>query len=407
MRIDCLGTNRKSKCLHRLQERVTPLDDGERIHDDITLLNAPNRAAFDYPTRRRRPEVDSNANSEQSVSEDTTPITPSGRRTSSIANRARRARTFPISSVAPIKANPAAAILISEGSGADVSIPSLLMEDDFSEEVLFEDPVMKVVSHGADDLDPNQVDHVFPVRRRTDYMNGFVHTTGEDSRNSQNFRNNDANIANNSSRSRYVNVSISGFPSSSQTRTTAGYFDARECNTLLGVTSQTPSTLMQTITPNIERSNSRLKYSSRPPAQSSWDIECLQVGQLNTATETHFTRDTDDFQTYEAHTLTNSMMLPGQGFTMATITELQSREIPEIQLLEPYGPGNLNFYGDFQWLKDNDSDKYSEMDLHLSWDDGLTFPRDPHFSFLENENSTSGSSLTPPSDDADRDSSSQ
>ncbi|MCJ1384878.1 hypothetical protein MMC17_007996 [Xylographa soralifera] len=394
----------KRKCLHRLQERAIPSEDVEITQEDVTIASVRNRAAFDYPTRRRRPEVDSIATSVQSVSEDARSISFSGRRTSSIQYGTSRARRLSIPSTTRIRANPVVASPIFEGSGVERGLPSVTVRSNFSQEVLPEYQTAITVSFGARTLDNDQSNHAPPIQpHHNDILRGLVLATGEYTRNLQITPYHELNGAstnadqmflvndNDLSHNHHENSPSTAFPSLSQTRTTTAYINTNDCSTLQGATSQAPCTPILTNT------------SSEQPAQSSYDIECFQVGQFHTTTENQITRDTDYSRTHGVYTVPHSATLPGQAFSMANAMQQRSRGMPEIDLLEPYGPGDLNLYGDFQWLNDCGTEKSSEMDMDLSWEDGQMVASDSGFSFLESGDSTSGSSLTPPSDGSGRD----
>ncbi|MCJ1317312.1 hypothetical protein MMC15_002635 [Xylographa vitiligo] len=320
-----------------------------------------NRAAFDFPTRRKRPEVDNVVTSEQSIPEDARPLTLSDQRTLRIQNITERARTLSISSITRIRANSVAASSTLGGSGAEADLPSTPTRSTFSREVLPEYQTVTTVSHDTRVLDTDQPDHVPSIQRRHNaFWRSLVLETGERTRDSYITRHDEpkgaptnvdqtiVSIPNNLSHSGHENAPYAISPRLSQTRTISGYIDINDRNALQGVTSQAPSSLMLMDIPHTRHSDAAL--------------------------------------------------------SIAVATRQQSRETPDIELLEPYGPGDLNLYGDFQWLDDGGTEKSSEMDMEPSWEEGLIFPSYSGSSFLDNANSTSGSNLTPPYDDSGKDS---
>ncbi|MCJ1281763.1 hypothetical protein MMC26_001086 [Xylographa opegraphella] len=377
---------RKKKCLHRLREQ-----------EDTTIASARNRTAFDYPTRRRRHEIDSISTGEESVSEETKTTTSPNRRTSSIRYGDRRARKLPTSNYTRIRVDP---LTTSPTSGPSIPVGSSL-----SREVLPESQIATTLGHGTRALDVDQFDHFLPIRPHyPDLLGRAEIANSEHARNTHTTPCNGTRtsadqllvpIANNASHEHDPHTAS---PSFSQTRT-AGNRGIDDHNPLQYVASQAANTPMLMGIPDTGPSDSAWAICPEQSPQSSRDIQCHQVREIHTTTESQVTLDEDYSQWYGAYTPANPATVPGQAFSMAIATRQQSQSTPDIELLEPYGPGDLNLYGDFPWLDNDDIEKSAEMDVDLSWEAGRKVPCHSGFS-VESGNSTSGSSLTPPSDNS-------
>ena len=237
-----------------------------------------NRAAFDFPTRRKRPEVDNVVTSEQSIPEDARPLTLSDQRTLRIQNITERARTLSISSITRIRANSVAASSTLGGSGAEADLPSTPTRSTFSREVLPEYQTVTTVSHDTRVLDTDQPDHVPSIQRRHNaFWRSLVLETGERTRDSYITRHDEpkgaptnvdqtiVSIPNNLSHSGHENAPYAISPRLSQTRTISGYIDINDRNALQGVTSQAPSSLMLMDIPHTRHSDAVLAFSSEQP----------------------------------------------------------------------------------------------------------------------------------------------
>ncbi|MCJ1395687.1 hypothetical protein MMC18_008573 [Xylographa bjoerkii] len=331
----------KRKCLHRLQERASPADGVEIIQGDMSIANARKRVAFDYPIRRRRPKIDNSATSEHAVSQNARSTTPC-RKTSSIQNGTRRTCRLPRPSISRTRDNQGRTSTLAATPSFEGSGP---------ERSLLSTPV-----------GPN-----FSWEEMPEYQ---IVMTGELSRNPLVVPSNESN----------------GTPETDQSAASQA----------LG--TQTLTNPYQT-----GPSSSVLASSSEQHAVSSWDMESLQVRQSHTTTDNQVTQDSDYPHMQSAFTQSNPVILPRYAVSTAIETQQKSRGTPEVELMEPYGPRNLNLYGDFPWLDNGGTEKSPEMDMDFNWDDNLMFPSDSVFSVLESAESTSGSGFTPPSDDSSRD----
>ncbi|MCJ1397693.1 hypothetical protein MMC11_000889 [Xylographa trunciseda] len=392
----------KKKCLHRLQERAIPSNDTEPTQGDMPIGNTRNRAAFDYPRRHRRPEIDNIAKSEHIVSENAGSMTLSRRKPSSIKSGTKRARRLPTSDISQTRANhgetsPVVASPHFEGTGTGRELSLIAVEPPFPWGVLPEHQIVTAVSPRTDDLHTDQSDFTLPIQSRShDALRERVLATGELSRNPLITLRNQPHGApvnvdqtvvsteNDLTHSLHEDRPSAAFPRMSQMRTRAFHTNTNDHDTSKSASSQAPSTSILTHTPQIGPSSSVLAISSEPHAVSSWDTECLQVEQFHTATEDEGTYDADYSQMHSAYMQSDPVTSPGQATSMAIAA-------------------NFNVYGDFPWLDDGDIEKLCEMDMDLTWDDDPMFPSDSGFSFLESGDSTSGSGLTPPSEDSGRD----
>ena len=386
------------------------------MQEDTPIVETRGRAAFDYPTRRRKLKTDEDTNSVHTASKRARSIASTGQVISSIQSEVGEAQRLPGLGVSHTRINqggtfPFVASSIVEESDTERGLSNMPMGPGFLRDVSNEPETLPSTSIWTVARHTDPSDHFIADQNcRNDTLRGLSPETGQQYKASTiaplaisyraplDIDQIPVPVGSSTNDNFYhgrhhAEVLMSSPPTMMTTQT-----DLNDYNLMQGIPSEALSTLIST---DVSRSTSTsaMTHSLEQRGASTQEIESFQIQQHPTVTENQVVHSANHSQTQSTFFPEMPATLSSNSVSTAHERQWPPRDSPNIQPLEPYGPGNLNLYGDFPWLDDGSTEKSSEMDIELSWEDYLLFPSHPDFSLTESGDSTSGSGFTPPSDD--------